>query len=218
MNWKNRKIWIGVVILIIFVIFLFSILFGVSGIKNFEESKDTSIYKSYQEGSQVNISMEKTNYSPGREIHFEAEIDGTVYFWPDGGWSIYRKVEEGWKLTYGSGCGAYYPDCSDIKFDGTDYCHFRWCERAYWYKTKTGTHYSDFKWDQRRSVGTRQYNCTDEDVLGHKSEKTHRCFVLKQVPSGKYKVRFEYTSDKPEDMFSPRGVDVKYAEKEFTIS
>jgi len=163
----------------------------------------------------VTITTDKTEYEQGEEVKISIDYDGDLYVWdyPWSSWSVQGKVKDLWiDLQFGFttfGFSKYEIECKDVSPGKTVECVIPQLEAPAWHLRKGRT--ITFIWDQRYIISQEIYQCI------YKGEIINRkCVNYEQVPPGGYKVRLEYALDIV-DAYIRDGVDIKYAEKEFTI-
>lgn len=174
------------------------------------------------EGAQsgVVITTDKRVYEQGGKVTATLKYENEIYQWGNSAWLIQKLENESWVTIRERGNLYFFcaniPECKDINFDEVEECPLTvLCERPMWYKVREmPKDMLSFTWDQSYKVKERTFQCKTGKI---EREETWTCAVFNQVPPGKYKVRFEYTlSINLDDRFD-RNIDIKYAEKEFTI-
>jgi hypothetical protein len=168
--------------------------------------------------------MDKTEYVQGEEIKASLSYKGTIYAWDRYAWSIQKWENDSWVTILRRGDPYFLcsniVECKDIDLNQIEECpQLALCEKPCWYQVQ-GT--PKLTWDQSHKVEEKTFQCKfiqrlpDGRVTSEKMV-SRICAVFEQVPSGKYKIRFEYTLiPDPNDPCS-RDIDIKYAEKEFII-
>lgn len=178
--------------------------------------------------AEATITTDKTEYKQGEKIKAELNFDGIIYEWGESGWSIQKLENNSWKDIFTRrGCDPL-PDCKAADFEAIKDCiGYKLCERPIWYKIEKGGEgewRTKWVWDQTKGE-EKSYKCREVRYDWRGGEKVpiyggivdERCTAFELVSAGKYKIRFEYaTAINPNDEFD-RNVDIKYAEKEFTI-
>ena len=167
---------------------------------------------------EVAVVTNKTEYWGGEKINATLNYEGEIYQWHNYGWSIQKLERENnsWVNIRVKGDSSLLcsniPDCAEVNLEEVERCPPTvFCERETWYKV-TGT--PELIWDQSYKVEEKTFRCKTGKIERIESQT---CAVFAQAPSGRYKIRFEYTlATDPNDPFS-RNVEIKYAEKELTI-
>jgi hypothetical protein len=166
----------------------------------------------------VTIALNKTEYSQGERVSANANFTGKIQVFSEGAWSIYKWNGNSWvKIAESIGCSSY-PDCESVNFDEIENCTFPICEAPAWYEIDDSHPYAQWAWNQKQAGGYKSYKCRFKlGVVDQPRIIDHRCIVYKQVPPGKYKIRFEYAKS-PDKLFGGKeGKNINYTEKEFTI-
>lgn len=173
---------------------------------------------------EVTITTDRTEYTQGEEIMASLSYYTRVYTWQGYSWSIQRMENNSWVTVLRRGDPFFFcsniPECKDINLNKVEEClSIALCEREMWYEVKDAP---KLTWDQSYKVEEKTFQCkfiqrlpggrvTSEEMV------SRTCAVFDQVPPGKYKIKFEYAlSIDPNDRTN-RDIEIKYAEKEFTI-
>lgn len=177
----------------------------------------------YAEAQEVTITIDKVRYKQGEKINATLSYDSRIYKWSNLAWSI-QKCEDGSWVTVQRRADPYFfcaniPECKSINLETIEECPLRVsCERPCWYEVKEKP---KLIWDQSYKTEEKTFQCEYieriRNTILHRKIVSRTCVIFKQVPRGKYKIRFEYaTAVNPVDPFS-REVDIKYAEREIVI-
>jgi hypothetical protein len=203
MKSKTFKLSIGVCLIILAML----IMVGFKGcIENMGTKNQTSPM------DKVIVVTNKAEYVQGEEVKVSLDYDGDLYVWdyPWSSWSIQRRVGSLW-IDLKLGLTPCIMECKDVPSDEVIDCIICQLEPPRWSLMKGST--ITFTWDQRYISNEGRYQCRDyytgKIIRG-------KCMNYQQVPPGEYKVRLEYALNIQNDM-AREGVDVKYAEREFTI-
>ncbi|OGI15911.1 hypothetical protein A3K63_00945 [Candidatus Micrarchaeota archaeon RBG_16_49_10] len=158
-----------------------------------------------EEKNELKIEME-TKFAKFEEISAIVRTDENIYLNSAGSWSVFRYENGNWeKLLLKPGCVGL---CNDICENGPIGCIAGFptpiCEIS--------DSQEFFHWDQREIV---------YDTVDCSNGDTYTCYMNHLVDSGRYKFRFEYRTECPEEEpdFRPweNQYEIKFLEKEFEI-
>lgn len=169
----------------------------------------------------VTISTDKTEYELGENIIATLSYKNKIYQWDSKyAWSIQKLENNTWVVIQRRGDPYFFcsntPECKDVNLGTVEKCSsVVFCERSMWYEV---VDVPKLIWDQSYKVEEKKFSCEVPAHLGDAKRLDDKsCAIFSQVSAGKYKIRFEYAvSVNPDDLFS-REIDIRYAEKEFTI-
>lgn len=170
----------------------------------------------------VVVTTDKKEYEQGEEVKATLNYDTRIFVWQGYEWSIQKWENGSWVniliKDFGFHC-SNTPECKDVNFSNIEECpSMMLCEGPIWYEVKD----TPLTWDQSYKKEEKTFQCkfiqrlpggrvTSEEIV------SRTCAVFGQVPSGKYKIRFEYAlAIDPNDPFN-RDIKIEYAEREFTI-
>ncbi len=187
-------------------------------------SNEFTIKEKTAQNQEIYISTDKSEYELGEEIVAVLNHKGKISQWGYA-WSIQKLENNAWVDIQRKGdpyflC-ANIPEYKDVNLEAVEECpSLTLCERASWYQV---INTSKLVWDQSYKIEEKTFSCDfierhprTKDIISSKTEN-RSCAVFDKAQHGNYKIRFEYTADVDIDDNFSRKVDIKYAEKEFTI-
>jgi len=163
---------------------------------------------------QVTVRLDKNEYEQGQTVNASLSYNKKIYYWGKSSWSI-QKLENGnWVkvLREEDFTCSNQPDCEDIDFYLVEKCQpLIFCEQDAWQEV---TGQARLSWNQLQQGWAIDFRCQS---LQTGEVENRPCNIFTPALPGNYKMVFEYASEINQDDLFDRSIDIKYAEKEFTI-